>query len=57
MVSLLMMLLMIAKNLADVLLQMCYLSSCLGKRISNPLHYNFYSSHPVHSGQIGRAHV
>lgn len=47
-----MMLLLMAKNLADVLLQMCFLNSHLGLRNSNPLHYNFYSSHPLHSGHF-----
>lgn len=47
-----MMLPLMAKNLADVLLQMCYLNSHLGLRIFNPLNYNFYSSHLLHSGHF-----
>lgn len=42
----LLMLLLIAKNLAVAFLQMCYLNSHLGRRISILCIIQFYSSHP-----------
>lgn len=43
---LMLLLLMIAKNLAATFLQMCYLNGQLGQKISIPCPTQFYSSHP-----------
>lgn len=42
---LMLLLLMIAKNLAATFLQMCYLNGQLGQKISIPCPTQFYSSH------------